>query len=311
MQSALLRNHVLANLFFMLVLVVGFTAYAQMPRAKDPQIKLNWVNIITTLSGAAAEDVEKRVTDPIEQAIQRSVRDIKFVSTTSRENSSNIIVRFDYIDDATYDKRVIDLRREVQNVYNDELPDEADDPIFYELASSTWFPTATVVGYGRGRDDNLRRQARYTKRDIEEISGIDSISALGLSRPELVIEFHPERLLGLGITAADLADTLRVYFRDISAGDIATHSGRWLVRIAGTTADAEVLAALPVVTGTGVVELGRLADISFATEEPHELVTFNGQPATMMAVTKEEDANVLKLVDRLQDYIDARNGLQD
>ncbi len=307
--AALLRNHVLANLVFALVLVLGAVSYVQMPRAKDPQIKLNWVNIITVLPGASAEDVEKRVTDPIEEAIQRSVRDIKFVSSTSRENTSNIIVRFDYIDGPTYDKRVIDLRREVQNVYNDELPAEADDPIFYELTSSTWFPTATVVIHGQGLDDNLRRQARYAKRDIEEIAGVDAINALGQPRPELLIEFYPERLLGLGITAADVADTVRGYFRDVSAGDVATASGRWLVRIAGTTADPETLARLPVITASGVVELGTLADISFATEEAEELVSFNGHPAMMMAVTKEEDANVLDLVASLQAYIDRRNQL--
>ncbi len=311
MLAALLRNHVLANLVFALVIVIGVVSYGQMPRAKDPQIKLNWVNIVTVLPGASAEDVEKRVTDPIEQAIQRSVRDIKFVSSTSREGTSNIIVRFDYIDGPTYDKRVIDLRREVQNVYNDELPDEADDPIFYELTSSTWFPTATVVVHGEGQDDNLRRQARYVKRDIEEIAGVDAINPIGLPEPELVIAFRPERLLGLGITAADLADTVRAYFRDVAAGDVATGGGRWLVRIAGTTADPEVLARLPVVTATGVVELGALADITFTTEEPEELVSFDGRPATMMAVTKEEDANVLDLVTRLQAYIEARNALAD
>ena len=307
---ALLRNHVFANLCFVLILVIGFSSYVQMPRAKDPQIKLNWVNIITTLPGASAEDVEKRITDPIEEAIQRSVRDIKFVSSTSRENTSNIIVRFDYIDDRTYDKRVIDLRREVQNVYNDQLPDEADDPVFYELTSSTWFPTATVVIYGEGQDENLRRQARYAKRDMEEIDGVDAINALGFPRPELLIEFYPERLLGLGLTAADLADTLRDYFRDISAGDVTTDSGRWLVRVAGTTADPDALAKLPITTASGIIELGNLAAISFVTEEAEELVRFNGKPATMFAITKEEDANVLQLVERLSTYIEKRNRLR-
>jgi len=307
--TALLSNHVLANLVFALVLVLGAASYLQMPRAKDPDIKLNWVNIITYLPGAAAEDVEKRVTDPIEEVIQRSVRDIDFVSSTSREGVSNIIVRFDYIDDATYDKRVIDLRREVQNAYNDQLPEEAEDPIFYELTSSTWFPTAMVAVYGEGRDDNLRRQARYVKRDIEALPGVDAINAVGLPRPELLIAFRPERLHGLGITPADLADTVRGYFRDVSAGDVATQGGRWLVRVAGTSADPERLARLPVTTASGVVELGQLAEISFTTEELEELVTFEGRPATMLAVTKEEDANVIDLVAIVQEYIDTRNAL--
>ena len=82
-----------------------------MPRAKDPQLNLNWVNIITIFPGASAEDVERRITDPFEEAIQRSVRDLKFVSSTSREGVSNILVRFDYLDERTYDKRINDLRR--------------------------------------------------------------------------------------------------------------------------------------------------------------------------------------------------------
>lgn len=307
----LLENHVLANLVFALVLVIGFASYGQMPRAKDPQIKLNWVNIITALPGASAEDVEKRVTDPIEDVIQRSVKDIKFVSSTSRENTSNIIVRFEYLDERSYDKRVIDLRREVQNVYTDELPDAAEDPVFYELTSSTWFPTATIVVYGEGLDENLRSQARYVKRDIERIEGVDAINALGLPKPELHVEFRPERLEGLGITPADVADTVGAYFRDVSAGDLETDGGRWLVRIVGTTADPEVLAGLPVITGVGVVALGDIASLSYATEEPDELVSFEGRPATMMAITKEEDANVLDLVDRLNAYIAARNALAD
>ncbi|MEQ8662071.1 MAG: efflux RND transporter permease subunit, partial [Gammaproteobacteria bacterium] len=307
--AALLGNHVLANLVFVLVLALGLASYLQMPRAKDPDITLNWVNIITYLPGASAEDIEKRLTEPLEAAIQRSVRDIDFVSSTSREGVSNIIVRFDYIDGATYDKRVIDLRREVQNAYNDELPEAAEDPIFYELDSSSWFPTATVVVHGAGRDDNLRRQARYVKRDIEALAGVNAINAVGLPRPELVIAFRPERLFGLGVTPADLADTVRAYFRDVAAGDVATRGGRWLVRIAGTTADPGTVARLPVTTASGVVELGQLADVAFTTEELEELATFAGRPATLLAITKEKDANIIDLVATLQDYIDARNAL--
>lgn len=307
--SALLRNHVLANLVFVLILAIGFASFVQMPRAKDPQIKLNWVNIITYLPGASAEDIEKRVTDPIEEAIERSVRDIKFISSTSREGTSNIIVRFEYIDERTYDKRVIDLRREVQNVYNDELPEDTEDPIFYELTSSTWFPTATVAVYGEGQDNNLRRQARYVKRALEQIDGVDAINALGSSRPELVVEFLPERLYGLNITASDLADTIGAYFKDVAAGDLDTSGGRWLVRVDGTTADPAALARMPVITASGTVNLGTLANISFATEEPAELVRFDGKPAVMLAITKEEDANVLDLIDRIQAYVAERNTL--
>src|SRR6056300_1899176 len=123
---SLLGNHVLANLLFTLVLVLGITVFATMPRERDPEINFNWINILTILPGASAGDVEKRVTDPIEDAIQRSIQDIDFVSSTSRESVSTILVRFTQLDERTFDKRVADLRREVQNAYTDQLPEEAD-----------------------------------------------------------------------------------------------------------------------------------------------------------------------------------------
>ena len=49
-----LANHVLANLTFGLVILLGIVAYLEMPRAKDPELSFNWVNIITIFPGAAA-----------------------------------------------------------------------------------------------------------------------------------------------------------------------------------------------------------------------------------------------------------------
>ena len=306
-----LDNHVLANLSFCLILITGFFSYAQMPRAKDPEINFNWVSIVIFLPGAAAEDIEKRVTDPIEAAIRRAVQDLRFVSSTSREGLASLLLRFDQIDERTFDKRLADLRREVQNTYTDELPAEAKDPIIFEITTSNAFPAATVVVTGAGADENLRKQTRNIKKDIELIQGVDRINDLGLDDPELHIRFLPERLQGLGITPADLADTISQYFRDIAAGDSKTGDGQWIVRLQGTAADLETLAEYPIMSARGVVPLGNLAELARATEEPAEIVRFNGQPAALLAITKQAGANALELVDAVADYINAKNKLSD
>lgn len=303
----LLNNHVLTNLTFVLVLVLGFMSYHQLPVARDPELNFNWINIITVLPGASAEDIERRITDPLEDAIGSNVSDIKFVTSTSREAISTILVRFEQIDERTYDKRLSDLRREVQNTYNDELPDEADDPIIYELGSSSMFPSATVVVTGLGADENLRLQARSIKQDLERIKGVDKVTPLGMDDPELYVSFYPERLEGLGITPADISDTVRAYFQDVSGGDIETREGQWLVRIAGTSSDPEVMANYSVVTATGVVSLGSLAELSRASEEPSELVRYRGEPAVLLPITKKADTNVIELLGRVRQYIDNRN----
>ena len=100
----LLGNHVLVNLTFVLVIVVGALAYNLLPRQQDPTINFNWISIITVLPGAAALDVEKKVTDPLEDAI-RKVADVRFVTSNSRQSISSILVRFHDLDERTFDKR--------------------------------------------------------------------------------------------------------------------------------------------------------------------------------------------------------------
>lgn len=305
----LLANHVLANLLFLLVIALGVISYRELPRAKDPEVNFNWVTIITVLPGASARDVEKRITDPLEEALQRAGLDLRFVSSTSREGVSNIVVRFNKIEPRAFENQVTDLRREVQNAYTDELPEEAEAPLVYEITSSNALPAATVVVSSPGDDENLRRAARNIKRDLERIAGVDRINDLGLLEPELHVAFAPERLEGLGVNPVDLADTVRAYFRDVSAGDLETRDGLWIVRLVGTDADPGHLARLPVTSARGVVELGELARVYRATEEPTELVRFEGRPAVLLPVTKTAGANVLELLDRLRAYLAERNAV--
>ncbi len=302
-----LANHILANLTFCLILIIGSISYFQMPRAKDPEINFNWINVITFFPGASAEDVEKRITNPIEDDLRSSIKDIKFVSSTSREGISNILIRFDQVSEKKFDSHLADLRREVQNTYSNELPEEAEDPVVYEITTSNAFPSATVVVTSAGDDENLRRQVRNIKKDLELIKGVDRINDLGLNDPELHITFFPERLEGLGITPGDLADTVKAYFRDVSAGDIRTDEGQWLIRVEGTNADPGSLADYPITTARGIVTLGHLAEFTRATEEATEIVRFNGEPAALMAITKQANTNVLELVDDVRGYIEQRN----
>ncbi|MGY8813237.1 MAG: efflux RND transporter permease subunit [Gammaproteobacteria bacterium] len=302
-----LDNHVLANLTFILILVMGVISYTKMPRAKDPEINFNWININIAFPGASAIDVERRITDPIENAIRRSIQDIRFISSTSRDGVSNILIRFDKLDISEFDKRVSDLRREVQNTYTNELPEEATDPFIFEVTSSNSLPSATVVITSKGDDENLRRQAHNIQKDLERIDGVDFVNPLALSDPEIHIAYKPTYLEGLGVTPVDLSDTIRSYFRDVSVGDLETDGATWIIRLEGTNAEPAVLSEFPITTANGVISLGEIADIYRTTRERSELAKYNGQPAVTMGIIKKGSTNVLDLLDSIQTYIDQHN----
>ncbi len=296
-----LSNHVLTNLVFVLVLVVGMLSYFLMPREQDPTINFNWIDISTVAPGMSAEDVEKRVTDVLEDGI-RKVGDIKFVSSRSQDSFSNVLVRFNDLSEREFDKRITDLRREIQN-RESELPDAVESPFIFEVTTANAFPTATVVVTGLADDANLRSQADLVKKDLERIRGVDRILETALQQPELQVRFDMQKLESLGISPSQVADTVALQYRDLSAGSKSVGDQTWLVRFARLQADAQALAQVPVLGASGEVRLSQVASVQPGWEKPQHHVLWEGKPAVMLAVNKQASTNTLQLVERIQSYL--------
>lgn len=292
-----ITNHPLANVSFVVILLLGVLGYLNMPREQDPEINFNWLVVNTVLPGASAEDVEKKVTDPLEEAI-RTLPDIRFVSSTSRDNSSIILVRFRDVSERQFDKHVTDLRRLVQNKYNSDLPNEAKEPDVQEITTSNGFPTAMVLLTGPASDERLRHTARQIKDDLERLPGVDRVLATGQGDPELRVQFSPFEAAARGLTAAQIADAVRAWFRDTFAGRARVGDDDWLVRVIGQQADADFLARLTVLSPRlgSPVPLSAVATVETARARPGSLASSNGQPAVILAVTKKSNVNTLNLV---------------
>ncbi|MGK2953895.1 MAG: efflux RND transporter permease subunit [Thiobacillus sp.] len=297
LYARFITNHPLANVSFVVILLLGTLGYLNMPREQDPEINFNWLVVNTVLPGAAAEDIEKKVTDPLEEAI-RTLPDIRFVSSTSRDNSSIILVRFREVSERQFDKHVTDLRRLVQNKYNSDLPDDAREPDVQEITTSNGFPTAMVLLTGPANDERLRITARQIKDEIERLPGVDKVLATGQGDPELRVEFSPAEAAARGLTAAQIADAVRAWFRDTFAGRARVGEDDWLVRVIGQQADADYLARLSVLSPKlgAPVPLSAVATVATARARPGSLASSNGQPAVILAITKKSKVNTLNLV---------------
>jgi multidrug efflux pump subunit AcrB len=307
--EALIHNHPLANVLFALVLGLGVAGYLAMPREQDPEINFNWVSIVTVLPGASAEDVERLVTGPLEDSL-KNLADLRFVTSTSRESVSSILVRFRELNAATFDKRVTDLRREIQAKANRDLPRDAEQPDVIEITTSNGFPTAQLLLLGQADDETLRYAAYQIKDDLERIAGVDQVVASGLRKPELRVEFDAARLASRSLTAADVADAVAAWFRDTSAGTARTAGAEWIVRVVGAEADPDFLARIPVLRrGEAMpgVTLDAVAQVTRVGAKATQLSSSDGRPAISLAVNKKSYTNTIDLVERLRSYIDTRN----
>jgi multidrug efflux pump subunit AcrB len=304
----LLANHPLANITFLVVLLLGFLAYISMPRAQDPEINFNWVSIVTVLPGASASDVERELTSPLEDAL-RQVKDIKYVSSNSRESISSILVRFNDLPSREFDKRMVDLRREIQNKASQEFPPEIDDPVVVEITSSNGFPTAMVAVHGVSGGEQLRRIAAQIRTDLRDVKGVDSLLTTGLPDPELHVDFEPRALELRGANATQVSDAVAGWFRNTLGGRTRVADREWLVRMEGKSPDPEVLARVSVPHANGDFALDKVGSVSRGTERVSQRVTYNDQPAIIFSITKQAQANTLGLVEELRKMIAEKNAV--
>lgn len=309
--EALIRNGPLTNIAFVVVLLLGLLSYTSMPREQDPEINFNWVSITAVLPGASAEEVERLVTNPLEDAI-KGVSDVRFVTSTSRENVSSMLVRFRELSERNFDKRMNDLRREIQNKAKSELPTEAKDPMVLEITTSNGFPTASILLLGQADDETLRLAGRRIKSDLERIKGVDQVYASGLRTPELLISPNAQALAARGLVNTDVADAVRAWWKDTSGGTLKTDGGSWSVSVKGVQVDPALLGALPVASAQRAGVSARLSDVARierARAPASQYAASNGQDAISMAVTKKSGTNTLQLVDQLGGFIRDQNAV--
>ncbi|MCQ9377892.1 efflux RND transporter permease subunit [Methyloversatilis sp. XJ19-49] len=306
-----ISNHPLANITFVVVLLLGLISYLGLPREQDPEINFNWVQITAALPGASPEDVEKRVLQPLEDAI-KNVSDIRFISSAARDGLAGILVRFDDIEPAVFDKRINDLRREIQNKARAELPVEAKEPQIIEVTSSNGFPTAQVLLTGQADDEVLRAIGRELRTDLERMRGVDRVFALGLHDPELRIEYSAQAAQARGLLPTDIADGVAGWFRDVFAGRQRAGEQEWLVRVVGQDADPAWLADVGVAAsarGGAMVKLDEVAGVVRARARPTQMVSSGGQASVLFSVSKKAGVNTLAMVERISDYVERKNAV--
>lgn len=309
MYLRFISNHVLANLTFVLVLIIGSISYLSLPRQQDPDINFNWIIITTSLNGASAEDIEKKITDPIEEALN-GIADVKFISSNSREGISSLLLRFNQIDARLYDKRLADLRRQMQSVES-SLPDTAADPFILEIISSNAFPSATVILKANAYDENLRIQTRNIIKDIKRLKGVDQVNRFGQNDPELHINYLPNKLIEHGINPSKLSDSITTLLKDQALGKQKIGANNWIVRLDGSSNLVEELNHFPILGQQQYLPLNQLAQISVARKDPDELVSSNQQAAVLLSITKLGGANTLDLIQRVKNFIAERNKFTD
>lgn len=286
------KKPVFATVVNLLIIAFGIISFSKLPLREYPDIDPPIVSIDVNYVGAAANVVETRITQVIEERIS-GVEGIKYISSSSEDGRSRITVEFDIsrnIDDAAND-----LRDRVSGVL-DNLPEEADPPEIQKADSSDdvimWL-NLTAPGM------TVMELTDYTQRYIEDrFSALDGVARVrigGAKERSMRIWLDRNALAARNLTAADVETALRSENVELPAGNIESVAKDFTVRMQRGYNNEEDFRKLVLAEGENgyLVRLGDVARVEIAPIEERSTLRGNGLPMVGIGIIKQSKANTL------------------
>jgi multidrug efflux pump subunit AcrB len=299
-----LRQTVLVNVLFVVCVLGGIGAFTRIPIEWYPDVTLNAVVIRTAWPGASAEEIERLVSQKLEEELA-SVTEISEMRSTSRSDFSEVLIDLDEMLDASeYESALNDIRAALDRV--DDLPEDAEEPLMREIIAQAPVVSVALVDVGGVGETTLREVARDASRRIEELRGVKTADRRGALEREIRILVDQDAAARYGLGVADVATRIRRHNLNLSAGTFATADGETTVRAQGDYESVdEILDTVVLENPNGsLVRLSELATLEEGLEKRLYASRFGGHPAQLLTVIKKDDQDAIELVSRVDTWIE-------
>ncbi|MFB2704877.1 efflux RND transporter permease subunit [Marinobacter shengliensis] len=299
------HHRVAGNLVMLVMILGGVLALSRMNIQFFPTFALDVVSVRVVWSGASAEDVERGITDPLEQRL-RSVDGLKKMTSTSAQGISSITLEFHEGTDPI--QAVDDVRQQVDEFNN--FPADAEEPQVARL--ERYEPVARLLIYGDVDRSELRNLV-YRFEDELLDRGIDRIAIRGLPEQQISIDVPAERLETLGLSLEQIADRVASLSRDLPAGMMAQQDATRELRSIEQRRSPQAFETVPVLSGDRVrMQLGDIAIIRQEARDNQTVMENHGVPAVELQLQRSENGNSLAAAKVLEIWLeDTRPVLPD
>ena len=304
LSSWAINNKTIIYVLMTIFLVSGITAYKTMPRELFPEINSSNIFVTTIFPGNNAEEIEKLITDPLEQEIKGVIGLIEIESTSS-EGISIINIEFD--DDIPTEVARLRVKDLVDNVtVGDDWPtfnNAKVDPNIFEFDIAERFPVLNISLVGDYKVEELKEYAEYLDTRIERLPQVKTVEVRGIQDFEVEIAVNPYKMKATKTSFGNIINAISQENITISAGSLISDGQRRNVKIIGEVSVPSQLNRLIVKRDNGPVYLEDVASVSFREKEATSFTRSFDQKTVMLEVVKRGGENAIFASNSIQEII--------
>ena len=295
--GAFAQHKVAANLLMVIMLLAGVWGLANLNVQFFPNFEVEVVTVRTAWSGAAAEDVARSVTVPLEQAL-RSTDGLDKMSSTSSQGLSLVTLEFpEGSDMGAATNRVEELVNGVRNLPTDAEAPEVNHAVRYE-------PIARLLIHGPADRRELRPLVRQIERELLDL-GIAKVEITGLPEDELAIQIPQATLEDLGLSLRQVADRIAAESRDQPAGTVGRDDVGRELRSLGQRRTESGFEQLSLVADRAgrLVRVGDVAEVERRPRPNQVEMSYRGQIAVELRLMRSATADSLVSARIMQQWL--------
>lgn len=306
MIDAILRwslSHRLAVLLFAAVMLGwGAVTATRMPVDVFPDLTAPTVTVLTEGHGMAPEELELRVTFPLEASLN-GAPGIRRVRSSTGVGISVVYAEFEWGTDVFQARQIVS---EKLQLVRGSLPVEVAAPVLAPISSIMGEVLFLAITSEGSTPMAARTFADFTlRRRLLAVPGVSQVIVTGGERRQFEVVLVPERLTAYAITVDEIVDALGETNENVSAGFIARGGQEYLVHGVGRVRTAEDVGETVVaMRGDEPILVRHLGEVRIGAALRRGEGSYDGMPAVVVGIQKQPGVNTIELTERLDRELD-------
>lgn len=286
----------------LILIALGFYEVRTIPIDTFPDMSLPYVLLTTTYSNASPEEVESKVTKPIESAMS-GVSGLKKITSASSNGSSVVLMQFTQetnLDSAT------NMVRDRLGLVTGLLPTDASSPMIIQMDPAL-MPIMAVTLVGDKTPDQLLDIAEnIVQPAFEQLDGVAQVYISGGRERAINIDVPLNKLEQYDLSLSQIKQMIAAQNWKADAGSVTDHNLEYSISSEGDFTNLEQMRNTVIATKSdeqgNMVQI-KLGDIGTVTEGYKDATSYsyvNGQDGVNMAIQKQSGNNSLKIAQSIQ-----------
>ncbi|NWD71683.1 efflux RND transporter permease subunit [Pseudomonas gingeri] len=297
-----IERPIATTLLMVAVFLMGLLGYHFLSVSALPEVDYPTIQVFTQYPGASPDVISSSITAPLERQFGE-MPGLKSMGSTSSDGASVITLQFDL-------SLSLDIaEQEVQasiNAAGTFLPANLPYPPVYSKVNPADAPvltlslTSDVLPLTKIEDLADTRLAQK----ISQISGVGLVTISGGQRPAVRVETNTSALNSMGLSLEDVRSALGSANVNQAKGNIDGKFQAFSIGANDQLQSAEEYRDLVIAYKNGApIRLAQIATSIQGAENPRQAAWTNDTPSIVLNIQRQPGANVIQVVDRVQQLL--------